>query len=115
MIEMLTAPPWWTWIVAVFTSAFLVNGVPHFVHGVSGKRFPTPFSGGAGTLDGPQRNVFWGGGNLIVGGLLLWTLRGSLGDPLVIAELAIAAILLGAWLGGKLSAPHKVSGEPSVD
>jgi hypothetical protein len=40
----------------------LVNGVPHFVQGLSGKRFPTPFSGGAGTEDAPARNVLWGAG-----------------------------------------------------
>lgn len=59
---------WWYLPVAIPAAAFLVNGVPHFVKGVSGEEFPTPFSGGAGTLDTPVRNVLWGAGNLVIGG-----------------------------------------------
>jgi hypothetical protein len=95
--------PWWFYLVAIPATAFSVNGIPHYVHGIAGKQFPTPFSGGAGTLDGPVRNVFWGGGNLIVGGVLLWLISPGFGDWILVAELVVLALLLGALLGKALS------------
>lgn len=111
------AAPWSTWIVAFFGAIFTVNGIPHYVQGLSGKQFPTPFSGGAGTLDGPVRNVFWGSGNLIVGGGLLWLIRDRLGNPLVLAELVVVAVGGGAMLGKTLSrtTPHQGRGAPKSD
>ena len=78
---------WWHYLVAVFAPLFLVNGIPHFVSGTMGRTFPTPFVGGPPNLDTPQRNVLWGGINWLVGGLLLWLLRDSLGNPILVAEL----------------------------
>ena len=99
----LAMSPWWFYLVAIPAVAFSVNGIPHYVHGIGGLKFPTPFSGGAGTLDGPVRNVFWGGGNLIVGGLLLWLISPGFGDWRLVAELVVLALLLGALLGMALS------------
>jgi hypothetical protein len=95
--------PWWFYLVAVPAVAFFVNGIPHYVHGVSGKQFPTPFSGGAGTLDTPIRNVLWGGGNLILGGALLWLISPGFGDLVLVWELVTLAVVLGALLGTALS------------
>ena len=47
----------WCYGVAIFAAALLINGVPHFVNGISGRELPTPFSGGPGTLDSAVRNV----------------------------------------------------------
>jgi hypothetical protein len=99
--------PWWFYLVAIPAAAFGVNGIPHYVHGIAGKQFPTPFSGGAGTLDSPVRNVFWGGGNLIVGGLLLWLISPGFGDWMLVSELVVLALLLGALLGKLLSREKK--------
>jgi len=99
--------PWWFYLVAIPAVAFSVNGIPHYVHGIAGKKFPTPFSGGAGTLDGPVRNVLWGGGNLIVGGVLLWLISPGFGDWMLVAELVLLALLLGALLGKVLSREKK--------
>jgi hypothetical protein len=109
--DAILATPWWTYIAAFFAAVFLVNGVPHFVHGISGKRFPTPFSGGAGTLDGPVRNVSWGGSNLVVGGVLLWLVRGHLENLLVIVELIVVGMGGGAALGHALSRPERTGGK----
>jgi hypothetical protein len=35
---------WFNYIACFFAGAFLANFVPHFVHGISGDRFPTPFA-----------------------------------------------------------------------
>ena len=60
--------------LALFASGiFLANGVPHFVQGISGQRFQTPFaSPPAVGLSSPIVNVLWGFVNLAIGALLLW-------------------------------------------
>ena len=55
-----------------FAGAFLCNGVPHFVRGVTGHAFPTPFAKPPGVgLSPPVVNLVWGFANLFVGALLL--------------------------------------------
>ena len=50
---------------------FLANFVPHFIHGVSGDGFPTPFANPPGKgLSSPTVNVLWGLFNLVIGYLL---------------------------------------------
>jgi hypothetical protein len=59
---------WYTYIAYFFGGAFLVNAVPHFVNGVSGRSFPTPFSSPPGKgQSSPMVNVFWGTLNAVVG------------------------------------------------
>jgi hypothetical protein len=49
-----------------------VNAVPHFVNGVSGRSFPTPFALPPGKgRSSPMVNVVWGMLNLAVGYLLV--------------------------------------------
>lgn len=56
------------YIVCFFAGAFLANFVPHFVHGISGDRFPTPFSKPPGRgLSSPVVNVLWALLNLVLG------------------------------------------------
>ena len=62
---------WYHGIGCFLAGAFLANAVPHFVHGVSGDPFPSPFSDPPGNgLSSPMVNVLWGLGNLLVGYLL---------------------------------------------
>jgi len=63
---------WYHYIAAFFAGAFLTNTVPHFIHGLSGDPFPTPFSNPPGQgLSSPTVNVLWACFNLLVGYLLL--------------------------------------------
>jgi hypothetical protein len=49
----------------------LANAVPHFVNGVSGDPFPTPFAKPPGKgLSSPIVNVLWALFNLVVGAIL---------------------------------------------
>jgi uncharacterized membrane protein len=80
---------WWHYLVAGLAAVFLVNGVPHFVAGTMGQAFPTLFVGGPPNLDTPTGNVLWGGLNLFLGGILLWLVRDSLANPIVLLELAL--------------------------
>ncbi len=98
---------WWFYLLAIPAAAFLINGIPHFLHGVSGEPFPTLFSGGAGTTDGAIRNVLWGAGNLIVGGILPWLIRRGLHDLLLLAELAILGTAFAVFLGYAFSHPER--------
>jgi hypothetical protein len=55
-----------------FDGAFLANAVPHFVNGVSGRPFPSPFASPPGKgLSSPLTNVLWGSFNVAVGYLLV--------------------------------------------
>ena len=98
---------WWYYLVAVPAAAFAINGVPHFVHGVSGKKFPTPFSGGAGTLDGAVRNVLWGAGNLIVGCVLFSLIWSGMSDPILLWESVALSVIFAALLGWLFAHPER--------
>ena len=58
-------------VACFFAGMFLANAVPHFVHGISGDRFPTPFAHPPGKgLSSPVVNVVWALFNLVVGYVL---------------------------------------------
>jgi hypothetical protein len=66
-----TSGNWYNYIACFFAGIFLANFVPHFVHGISGGRFPTPFAHPRGKgLSSPTVNVVWGLSNLVVGYIL---------------------------------------------
>jgi hypothetical protein len=49
---------WYNYVACFFAGAFLANVVPHFFHGISGDRFPTPFARPPGrALSSPTVNV----------------------------------------------------------
>lgn len=56
---------------SLLAGLLLANAVPHFVHGVSGDRFPTPFANPPGKgLSSPTVNMAWALVNLAAGGIL---------------------------------------------
>ena len=63
---------WYNYIAAFFAGAFLANFVPHFVKGICGDKFPSPFAKPPGQgLSSPLTNVLWGLLNLLIGYVLL--------------------------------------------
>ena len=63
---------WYHYVACLFAGIFLANTVPHFVHGISGDSFPSPFANPPGKgLSSPTVNVLWGLANLLVGYILL--------------------------------------------
>ena len=63
---------WYHYVSCVFAGIFLTNVIPHFVHGISGDSFPTPFATPPGKgLSSPMVNVVWGLSNMLVGTILL--------------------------------------------
>ena len=62
---------WYHYIACFFAGMFIANMVPHFIQGVSGQTFPTPFANPPGKgLSSPTVNVLWGLFNLIIGYIL---------------------------------------------
>jgi hypothetical protein len=63
---------WYHYISYFFAGAFLANAIPHFVNGVSGSAFQSPFASPPGVgLSSSMVNVFWGLFNLAVGYILV--------------------------------------------
>ena len=62
----------WSLIAYFFGGVFLANGVPHFVNGISGRAFQTPFSRPPGKgYSSSYVNVAWGVFNWAVSYVLL--------------------------------------------
>jgi hypothetical protein len=106
--------PWYDYVTHFFAGAFLANGVPHFVQGICGNRFQTPFASPRGVGESSALvNVVWGWFNLVVGVALLRIFIPPVwpppaGDPICVA---LGMLVIGAWLAhwfGKVrnAAPH---------
>jgi hypothetical protein len=76
---------WHSYIACFFAGMFFANVVPHFVHGISGNRFPTPFAKPPGKgLSSPTVNVVWSLANLVAGFLLFRLGKVSSGSTLAL-------------------------------
>ncbi len=63
---------WYHYVAYLFGGLFLANAVPHFVNGVSGNAFQSPFATPPGEgLSSATINVVWGCLNLVAGYLLV--------------------------------------------
>jgi len=63
---------WYQYISYFFGAGFLVNAIPHFVSGVTGHPFQSPFATPSGEgLSPAWVNVLWGSANLVFAYLLL--------------------------------------------
>ena len=62
---------WYHYMAGFFAGALLTNAVPHFINGISGNAFPTPFANPPGQgLSSPLTNVLWALFNLLAGYIL---------------------------------------------
>ncbi|MDR3625613.1 MAG: hypothetical protein P4L45_02205 [Ignavibacteriaceae bacterium] len=62
---------WYNYIACLFAGIFLANFAPHFIEGITGQSFPTPFANPPGKgLSSPTVNVLWGLLNLVISYLL---------------------------------------------
>jgi len=78
-----------------FGAVFLTNAIPHFVSGVMGQPFQTPFAKPPGEgLSSSTINVVWGFLNLIIGYVLIW----RIGDFDVRSTQHAVALGLGIFL-----------------
>ena len=80
---------WLHYLAYFFGGAFLANAVPHWVSGVMGRAFQSPFAKPPGEgLSSSRVNVLWGFFNLSVGYALICRV-GSF-DPRSTAQVAVA-------------------------
>jgi hypothetical protein len=89
---------WHDYVACFFAGMFLANVVPHFVQGVCGESFPTPFAKPPGKgLSSPTVNVVWALFNLVIGYVLFRVGRVWSGDVLVkvifFAGIAVISIM----------------------
>ena len=97
---------WPKYVACFFAGMFLANAVPHFVHGISGDCFPTPFARPPGKgLSSPTVNVLWGLLNLIVGTILFRVSNASMADvsalAVFLAGVAVISILMSVQFARK--------------
>jgi hypothetical protein len=90
---------WYNYVAALFAGLFLANFVPHFVKGICGDPFPTPFAKPPGKgLSSPLVNVLWALLNLVVGYILFQAAKISNEDKLSLivffAGIAAMSIML---------------------
>lgn len=90
---------WYHYFSGFWAGAFLANFVPHFVKGVSGDPFPTPFAKPPGKgLSSPIVNVWWSLLNAIVGYVLLKAGKVSTDDNLSMIIFFVGAAAMSLML-----------------
>ena len=89
--------PWYGYLAHFIAGAFLANGVPHFVQGICGNTFQTPFATPRGVGESSALlNVIWGWFNFLVGGVLLRIFFPPLPPPPAVALATALGVLAAA-------------------
>jgi hypothetical protein len=86
---------WYNYVSGFFSGMFLANFVPHYIKGIAGDPFPTPFAKPPGKgLSSPMTNVLWALLNLVVGYLLFRCSRISLSNELSLVPFFIGIVCI---------------------
>ncbi|MBN2502189.1 MAG: hypothetical protein JXB38_15505 [Anaerolineales bacterium] len=92
-----------------FGGAFLANGIPHFLQGISGNRFQSPFASPPGVGESsPLVNAVWGMLNFVISYLLLDIGEFDPGPGLDLYIAALGFVLMAlvlAWHFGRVRNP----------
>jgi hypothetical protein len=94
--------PWYYYVAHFFVGVFAANGVPHFVQGICGNKFQSPFASPPGVGESSAIvNVVWGWFNFVIAAALVLTTFPPLPPP-------IASCVAGAFgaLGSALWLAH---------
>jgi hypothetical protein len=95
--------PWLHYLSWFFGGALLTNVIPHFVSGVMGRAFQSPFARPSGEgLSSSTVNVLWGFLNLVAGYVLVC----RVGDFDLHSTVDVAVLGLGALLLALMMARH---------
>jgi len=110
---------WYVYFARFFAGVFLVNAIPHFVSGVQGRPFPSPFSSPPGRGESTSTaNVIWGAANAAIGYLLLYRVGSfDLHRLREVGIVGVGGLLIGLMLahnfgkvyGGDQSPPQRSS------
>jgi hypothetical protein len=95
--------PWLSLLSYFFGGAFLADAIPHFVSGMMGRPFQSPFAKPPGEgLSSSTVNVLWGFLNVVIGYVLVC----RVGDFSLKDTADVAAFGAGAFLIALFSARH---------
>jgi hypothetical protein len=93
---------WYFYIVYFFAGVLLANGIPHFINGISGNKFQSPFASPPGVGESsPLVNVLWGLANFLIGYVLLrgvGNFNGGVGlDGIIVGLGFVLTSIMLAW------------------
>jgi hypothetical protein len=89
--------PWHFYALEFGSGFFRTNGVLHFVQGISGNRFQSPFaSPPGGGESSPRSNALWGIGNFVAGFVFLWFFGRQ--DLVEWIAVGLSILLASVWL-----------------
>ncbi len=95
------------YVACFFAGMFLANAVPHFVNGISGDSFPTPFAKPPGKgLSSPLVNVVWALFNLVVGYVLFRVGRVSGSDVISLVVFFAGVAVISTTMSVHFSTKH---------
>ena len=91
---------WYAYLAYFFAGVFLANGVPHFMHGISGQRFQSPFASPPAVGESSALvNVLWGLANFIIGFVLIFVVPGfTCGFTLATLMVGLGAVITAVGL-----------------
>jgi len=99
---------WQEYLACFFAGAFLANVVPHFVNGISGNRFPTPFANPPGKgLSSPLVNTAWALLNLVVAAILFHVGKAATGDLTALIVFFAGIAVLSLLMSVRFASKHK--------
>ena len=98
---------WYNYVACFFAGALLCNFVPHFIKGVAGDKFPTPFANPpAKGLSRPYLNVLWALFNLIISLVLVSVGKVSANNTWSIVVMFLGFALVGISLSFAAETKH---------
>jgi len=99
---------WYQYVACFFAGLFLANVVPHFVAGVSGNKFPTPFAKPPGRgLSPATTNVIWSLVNLVIGFLLFKAGHLAAGETLSLLVFFAGIAIISIFSSKRFSHKHE--------
>lgn len=90
---------WELYVYCLLAGLFGANGVPHFVRGIMGKKFRTPF----GKDSSPTLNVAWGWLNFVAAGILIFYANIHPHLLRALGMVALGALIMGVMLAQAFS------------
>lgn len=100
---------WYQYLFAFLSGVFLMNFLPHFINGICGNYFPTPFANPPGKgLSSPILNIVWAAINLCIGGVFFYVGRVNAQQKKILGALLLGSLLMAFFLAsyfGKLFHP----------
>lgn len=99
---------WYQYLAGFLAGAFFANAVPHFVHGISGDKFPTPFATPPGKgLSPPTTNVLWALLNIIIACSLFRVSKFHHDKALYLILVFAGVVVVSVWLSIRFQHKHK--------